>query len=128
VSTTSRFHILLDQGLPRDASEQLRWAGVQCTHVGEIEMSASSDTDILEYARTADQIVVTLDADFHAILVVSGMSAPSVVRIRREGLKGTAIAGIVREVLVEYAPDLAAGCMITVKEQKTTCHLLRAFD
>jgi hypothetical protein len=88
VSTTSRFHILLDQGLPRDASEQLRWAGVQCTHVGEIEMSA-----------------------------------PSAMPIRREGLKGTAIAGIVREVLVEYVPDLAAGCMIIVKEQRqpATC-------
>jgi predicted nuclease of predicted toxin-antitoxin system len=91
-------------------------------------MSPSSDTDILECARAADQIVVTLDADFHAILVISGMSAPSVIRIRLEGLKGTAIARIIQEVLAEYAPDLAVGCMITVKEQKTTCHLLRAFD
>ena len=73
-------------------------------------------------------IVVTLDADFHTILVVSGMSTPSVIRIRLEGLKGPAIATIIREVLTGYAPDLAVGCMITVKEQKTTCHLLRASD
>ena len=128
MSPISRFHVLLDQGLPRDAAEHLRAAGVDCTHVGEVGMSGSSDTDILEYARAATQIVVTLDADFHAILVVSGMSAPSVIRIRLEGLKGPAIAAIIREVLVAYAPDLAVGCMITVKEQKTTCHLLRAFD
>jgi predicted nuclease of predicted toxin-antitoxin system len=74
------------------------------------------------------RIVVTLDADFHAILVVSGMSAPSVIRIRLEGVKGPAIAAIIRDVLAAYAPDLAVGCMITVKEQKTTCHLLRASD
>jgi len=91
-------------------------------------MAASSDTDILEYARAAGRIVVTLDADFHAILVVSAMSAPSVIRIRIEGLKGPAIAAIVREVLAVYASELAVGCMVTVKEQKTTCHLLRDSD
>lgn len=85
-------------------------------------MAAASDTDILEYARVAGRVVVTLDADFHAILVVSAMSAPSVIRIRLEGLKGPAIAAILRDVLAEYAPDLADGCMITVKERKTTCH------
>jgi predicted nuclease of predicted toxin-antitoxin system len=96
--------------------------------VGEIGMAASSDTDILEHARAAGRIVVTLDADFHAILVVSGMSAPSVIRIRLEGLKGPAIVAIVREILAVYASDLATGCMITVKEQKTTCHLLQGSD
>lgn len=125
MSTISRFHILLDQGLPRDAAEQLRSAGVECIHVGEIGLSAASDTEILEYARAAGRVVVTLDADFHSILVVSSMSAPSVIRIRLEGLKAPAIAAIVREVIAAYAPDLAIGCMITVKEQKTTCHLLR---
>lgn len=128
MSTVSELPVLLDQGLPRDAAEQLRSAGIDCTHVGEIQMANASDTDILEYARSAGGIVVTLDADFHAILVVSGMSAPSVIRIRIEGLKGPAIAAIVRKVLAMYASDLAFGCMITVKEQKTTCHLLRASD
>ena len=128
MSAVSGFHILLDQGLPRDAAQQLRSAGIECTHVGEIGMSASSDIEILDYARDAGRIVVTLDADFHTILVVSGMSAPSVIRIRREGLKGAAIATIVQEVLAAYAPDLASGCMIAVKHQKTTSHLLRTID
>jgi predicted nuclease of predicted toxin-antitoxin system len=96
--------------------------------VGEIGMAASSDTDILEHARAAGRIVVTLDADFHAILAVSGIAAPSVIRVRMEGLKGPAIAAIVLEVLAVYASDLAVGCMITVKEQKTTCSLLRGSD
>jgi predicted nuclease of predicted toxin-antitoxin system len=125
---TTAFHILLDQGLPRDAAAQLRSVGLQCTHVGEIGMSASADVDILEYARSGGLIVVTLDADFHAILAVSGASAPSVIRIRIEGLKGPAIAGIIRKVLAEYASELVVGAMITVKEQKTTCHMLWTSD
>jgi hypothetical protein len=51
-----------------------------------------------------------------------------VIRIRMEGLKGPAIAVIVQKVVAVYASELAAGCMITVKEQKTTCHLLRGPD
>lgn len=91
-------------------------------------MSASSDTEILAYARANDAIVVTLDADFHAILAVSGMSSPSVIRVRLQGLNGIAIAKIVCEVLALYGADFAAGCMITVKERKTTCHLLGSVD
>jgi predicted nuclease of predicted toxin-antitoxin system len=128
VSAIPSLHVLLDQGLPRDAAEQLRSAGIECTHVGEIGMAASTDTDILEHARAAGRIVVTLDGDFHAILVVSGMSAPSVIRIRMQGLRGSAIVTIVRHVLEAYASDLTVGCMITVKERKTTCQLLRASD
>jgi predicted nuclease of predicted toxin-antitoxin system len=88
-------------------------------------MSASGDTDILEHARTVGLIVATLDADFHAILAVSGASGPSVIRIRMEGLKGPAIARIIRKVLAEFEAELVVGAMITVKEQKTTCHMLR---
>ena len=124
MNTAPRFHLLLDQGISRDAAKALRSAGIECAHVGELDMSASSDTEILTYARSAGQVVVTLDADFHAVLAVSGMSSPSVIRIRIEGLKGPAMATTIGKVLATYPAELALGCMITVKERKTTCHLL----
>ena len=40
----------------------------------------------------------TLDADFHTMLIVTGMSGPSVIRIRMEGLKGPAIVATTREI------------------------------
>jgi predicted nuclease of predicted toxin-antitoxin system len=120
--STSRLCVLPDQGLPRDTADRLRASSIECRHVGEIGMSSASDTEILDYARAIGCIVVTLDADFHPILVVAGMFSLSVIRIRLEGLKGTAIAKIIQDVLNVYAPDLANGCMITVKKHKTTCH------
>jgi predicted nuclease of predicted toxin-antitoxin system len=69
-------------------------------------------------------VVVTLDADFHAILAVQNASKPSVIRVRIQGLNGPAIAALVFQVLEQYAPELESGCMITVKSRKTTCHLL----
>ena len=92
---TSGLRVLLDQGLPRDTAEQLRTASIECRHVGEIGMPAASDTEILDYAAANGCIVATLDADFHTMLVVSGMSGPSVIRIRLEGLKGPAIGAII---------------------------------
>jgi hypothetical protein len=44
-------HIVLDQGLPRDAAAELRRMGLECTHVGEVGMSKAADPDILEWAR-----------------------------------------------------------------------------
>jgi predicted nuclease of predicted toxin-antitoxin system len=76
--------LLLDQGPPRDAAWPLRAVGVSCTHVGEAGMSAAADTEILECARLGNSVVVTLDADFHAILAVRNASKPSVVRVRNE--------------------------------------------
>ncbi len=66
--------LLLDQGLPRSAVQYLCDANVHAFHVGDIGASAASDEEILELARRDGRIVVTLDADFHALLALSGAS------------------------------------------------------
>jgi predicted nuclease of predicted toxin-antitoxin system len=123
-----RPRLLLDQGLPRDAAEALRNSNVDCTHVGELGMAVASDLEILAVARARDAAIVTLDADFHAFLAVTGAAGPSVIRIRMQGLNGPAIASVVRDVLGKYAAEIAGGSMITVKAKKTTCHLLKSRD
>lgn len=115
--------LLLDQGLPRDAADILRDSGIPCIHVAEIGMSSAEDTEILELARHKCSTVVTLDADFHAILVLTNATAPSVVRLRLQGLDGKAVADLLIPLIARYAAWLTAGCMITVKRNKVTCHL-----
>jgi len=68
--------ILLDQGVPRRAAALLRKAGVDALHVADLEMSSADDADIL-WCRDHGAIAVTLDADFHASIALSGESAPS---------------------------------------------------
>ena len=68
--------ILLDQGLPRSAAELLRQQGWDATHVGEIGLATACDKANLKHAAQKGVTVVTLDADFHALLAVSGASAP----------------------------------------------------
>ena len=55
-------------------------------------MSTAGDEEILSFTFGKTGIVATLDADFHAILAVSGAVGPSVIRIRIQGLRAAQIA------------------------------------
>ena len=61
-------------------------------------MSSASDEDILAFALTLTATVVTLDADFHAILAVFEASGPSVVRIRLQGLGALALVEVLERI------------------------------
>jgi predicted nuclease of predicted toxin-antitoxin system len=108
--------LLLDQGLPRSTIIHLRDAGLKADHVGEVGLAAAADTTILARARDHAQIVVTLDADFHAQLALSGAAGPSVIRIRVEGLKAKQLADLLVRVLEQFREDLESGAMVTVTE------------
>lgn len=83
--------ILLDQGLPRSAAELLRQQGWNALHVGEVGLATASDQSILKHAQQQGSTVVTLDADFHALLAVSGASAPSVCACVSKGSKAASL-------------------------------------
>jgi predicted nuclease of predicted toxin-antitoxin system len=108
--------LLLDQGLPRSTTLRLRDADLQAEHVGDIGLADAADSVILARAREHSQIVVTLDADFHAQLALSGAAGPSVIRLRIEGLKAPQLADLLVRVLEQCADDLKSGAMVTVSE------------
>lgn len=109
--------LLLDQGLPRSAGVILSQRGWDAVHVGDVGMAAATDVEILGYAEQEMRVVVTLDADFHALLAVSSASAPSVVRIRIERLKGLALADLLEKIWSMAQDDLSRGVMVTVTER-----------
>jgi predicted nuclease of predicted toxin-antitoxin system len=106
--------LLLDQGLPRSSVQKLAALGITAEHVGDLGLAAASDQAILDEATKRGQAVVTLDADFHALLAQAGASRPSVIRIRIEGLDADRLAQLLREVLAVAAVDLAAGAAVSV--------------
>lgn len=107
--------LLLDQGLPRSAAKLLNAAGIEAVHVGEIGYATASDFAILEKAREDGCIVVTLDADFHSLMALSGAVLPSIIRIRIEGLQGKALVNLLQYVLRQCVDDLDGGALVTVQ-------------
>ena len=110
--------ILLDQGLPRSSAGLLRNAGLDAIHTGECGLARAADATILDLARAEDRIVVTVDSDFHALLATTNANGPSVVRIRIEGLRAEAAAGLLQSVLEQCRDDLTAGAVVSVEEDR----------
>lgn len=108
--------LLLDQGLPRSAAMLLRTKGVDVIHVGEIGMATATDDEILIRGRQDQRAVVTLDADFHALLALSAALSPSVIRIRIEGLRSEGVTVLLQSVLEEFSEELELGAVVTVQE------------
>lgn len=108
--------LLLDQGLPRSTVLHLRNQQIEAVHVGDRGLATATDSEILDVGRQEGMVVVTLDADFHALLALSGATGPSVIRIRIEGLRGEDLARLLVSVLQICDDDLLKGAMVSVTE------------
>src|SRR4051794_9059412 len=107
--------LLLDQGLPRSTVGLLQAAGFDATHVADAGLGAADDDVILDRARTEGCVIITLDADFHALMALSGAVLPSVIRVRMEGLRAEPLAELLRRVIGASRADLEAGALVTVE-------------
>ena len=108
--------LLLDQGLPRSTGLYIRNPETEVLHVGEVGLSTASDSKIIDFARQQGMVVVTLDADFQAMLALSAAIRPSVIRVRIEGLRAEMLATLLINVLEICADDLEKGAMVSVTE------------
>ncbi len=107
---------LLDQGLARSTIEHLALRGHETVHVLDLGLEQADDADIIAHAMAERRIIVTLDADFHSIIALSGAALPSVIRIRIEGLRGQQVAAVVQSVADRFTIDLEAGCLVSAEE------------
>lgn len=91
--------------------------GWDVSHVSEIGLSRATDLEILARARFETRVCVTLDADFHALLALSGVSSPSVIRIRQEGLTGERLASMLQTIWPRLEQALSHGALVTVTQR-----------
>ena len=110
--------LLLDQGLPRSLVKLLQASGINAEHVGDIDMSTAKDSEIIQYSKKNNRIIITLDSDFHTLLALSSDSIPSVVRIRIEGLKAPDYLPLIQTIIKQCEEDLEQGCVVSVQEKQ----------
>src|SRR6266849_4755784 len=115
---------LLDQGLPRSAAELLRNRHIDAVHVGEVGLASDSDSEILLRGRREGRVVVTLDADFHALMALSAAIDPSVIRIRMQGLTAAPLVDLILEVVSLCSADLEKGALVSVRPDAIKVHNL----
>lgn len=116
--------LLLDQCLPRSTVRHLAAVGIAAEHAGDLGLARASDASILDFARQRGDAIVTLDADFHALLAISHAAAPSVVRIRIEGLDGEQLASLVAQVVAAVGVEIEAGALVSVTARRIRVRML----
>lgn len=109
--------ILIDQNLPYRTAEVLRAKGWDVVHISDIDPRLS-DGAILEIAAREGRICITRDSDFHAILSLSNLGKPSVVRLRIEDLNFSETADLLQRVCRMLAEPLRTGAMVTVTRDR----------
>jgi predicted nuclease of predicted toxin-antitoxin system len=124
VNRPPAIRLVPDLGIPRDSAGLLRAFGYECTDVGEVGMENAADEAILDFSLVESAVIVTLDADFHTILAVTGAAGPSAIRLRMQGLGAAEVVEAAQRVLAGFESDLRLGALVTMKVHKITCHRL----
>jgi predicted nuclease of predicted toxin-antitoxin system len=119
--------LLLDQGTPRRTAVLLRQSGWDAVHTGEEGLSTAEDVQILETARKQGRVVVTLDADFHTLMAISGAASPSVIRVRMEGLTSAPFTALLLNVVSQCQRELETGALVTIQENRIRLRHLPIF-
>lgn len=82
------------------------------------------DTQIMDYARREDCVVMTCDLDFGAILAATRAQLPSVVQIRADDVRPSAIAGALLRAIDQFETELSTGALLTVEPERARVRLL----
>jgi predicted nuclease of predicted toxin-antitoxin system len=97
---------------------------IESIHWKSIGAVNASDSEIMDYARSHDYVIITHDLDFGAILTVSCMSKPSVIQLRTIDISPESSAGIVIPAIQKLRDDLEKGAIITIDNKKIRLHSL----
>ncbi len=109
---------LIDHGLPKGIILLLEKNGISAQHTGDLGLERASDLEIIEFAKTHQMTIVTLDADFHALIAASEESRPSVIRIREQGLRSEAMANLLLRVISQTNKELSSGAFISATSNR----------
>jgi predicted nuclease of predicted toxin-antitoxin system len=93
-------------------------------HWSNIGALDALDTQIMDYAREHDCVVMTCDLDFGAILAATRARLPSVVQIRANDVRPAAIAAALLRALDQFEAELGAGALLTIEPERARVRVL----
>lgn len=101
--------LLVDNQLPAALARMLSANGMDCRHVLDLGMEASSDQAIWEFARNESLVIVTKDEDFAQLADRQMSPPPQVLWIRLGNCRKAALLKAVADVLPQIEEQLKEG-------------------
>ena len=106
----------------------LESGGWQAVHWSSVGSHDADDSDIMQWARDHDYVVLTADLDFGTRLVRSGANTPSVVQLRTEETLVRVIGATVLSAVERARSDLAEGALVTIEDARLRIRRLNSAD
>ena len=100
---------LIDMNLSPSWVSFLEKAGFKAVHWSSVGAADATDRVLMHRAGAHDDIVLTNDLDFSAILAAIQRRKPSVIQIRADLLSPTAIGGALLRAVAQTDRELADG-------------------
>ncbi|MCL2517219.1 MAG: DUF5615 family PIN-like protein [Oscillospiraceae bacterium] len=116
--------LLLDMNIPFKYATLLAENGVECVRWCEVGAPNATDSEIMEYARNNDYIVLTFDLDFSIILSVTHELKPSVAQIRASILQADKAVDLIVKALFRNEDELKKGAILSIDLKKARIRLL----
>jgi len=111
--------LLLDANLSPEVARLLNQAGHDAIHVADIGLLSAPDPEILQAAAKEEQVLLTADSDFGALLALGSLAAPSVVLLRSaDHMRSTEQAELIAANLPSISDDLETGAIASLTRDR----------
>ena len=118
------FSILVDMNLSPDWVPVLNAAGHTAVHWSAVGDPRAPDTELAQWAREHEHIILTHDLDFGTILTLTHASRPSVVIIRDADPNSSTISTQVLAAIQQHAAELISGALVMVDVRRSRVRIL----
>jgi predicted nuclease of predicted toxin-antitoxin system len=116
--------LLIDMNLSPKWAGFLAAAGHDAVHWSSVGAGNAPDTEVMAVALQGNQVVLTNDLDFGAILAVTHGQKPSVVQLRSDNLSHDSVGKQVLVALRQLANELEIGALVTIEPERTRLRIL----
>ena len=108
--------LLADMNISPQTVTFLQQQGWDIVRVSEVLPATASDSEILEFARREERVVVTQDLDFSTLLALGGYNQPSLITLRLLASDPDTVNQKLIEVLPRIEQELEEGCAVTIED------------
>jgi len=108
--------LLLDENLIPGFSTILQELGYSARHVYDVDLDQTPDEEIIAFARSSGETILTNDLDFSRIMALSKEVFPSIITFRLGALNPTLFREIVQHNFDQLIEPAEEGNLITIDE------------
>ncbi|MBV6623730.1 MAG: DUF5615 family PIN-like protein [Rivularia sp. (in: Bacteria)] len=87
-----------------------------CAVPVEVLPATASDSEILEFARKEERVIVSQDLDFSMLLAVGGYNQPSLITLRLSFTDPEVVTRKILEALPQIEEILTQGAAVTIDD------------